>query len=124
AAQAVSRTTGGMVSFTLNKLWTFENRDVRTMHLQMLRFITIWAVAYVSSTLLIEVYRGILGDVRRVDFIAKLFAEGTLGLLSFFAQRYWAFRKVPKPNEMSTGESVRSGGSARSSPRPQGEHRD
>ena len=94
-SQSLSRPAGGLVSFGLNKIWTFGNKDVHTIHRQALRYAVIWGVGFLASSVLIEVYRHALPPPDRYDFLAKALAEGTLGLLSFLAQRYWAFRPIP-----------------------------
>jgi len=88
-ANLVSRPIGGIMSFTLNKLWTFKNRDLRRTHHQFLRFALIWFLAFSASEALIAVYHGKLG---LGPFPAKLGAEATIGLLSFLCQRFWIFR--------------------------------
>lgn len=95
-AQSISRPTGGLVSFTANKFWTFERRSAAQTGQQFVRYAIIWVCSFALSTLLMEVYRMLLPVDPRFDFVSKGCAEGTLGLLSFLAQRFWAFR-APRP---------------------------
>lgn len=92
AAQAVSRPAGGVTSFCLNKFWTFGNRDLRATGGQAARYALLWGGGLLGSTLLLELYRTLLPEHRVADFLAKLLAEGTLGLVSFLVQRFWVFR--------------------------------
>jgi putative flippase GtrA len=96
-AQAVSRPAGGLMSFSLNKIWTFDNREMRAAPRQFMRYALLWAGGFLVSSLLIELYRAVLPSAGRYDFIAKMLAETTLGLLSFLTQRYWVFRAEPDP---------------------------
>ena len=84
-----SRLLGGLVSFTLNKWWTFENRDISTAHHQFLRYALIWMAASTGSQSLAWFFSRVLG---MADFPMKLAAEATVGILSFLCQKFWAFR--------------------------------
>lgn len=92
AAQAVSRPSGGVTSFCLNKVWTFGNREVRAVGKQALRYAILWGCGLIGSTLLLELYHAVLPGDGRHAFAAKILAEGTLGLVSFLVQRFWVFR--------------------------------
>lgn len=88
-ANLISRPLGGLVSFTLNKFWTFENRGRAATRHQALRYLCIWIASFAGSEALVGVYFKFL-PLTAVP--AKLAAEGTVGILSFFSQKFWAFR--------------------------------
>lgn len=88
-ANPISRPLGGLVSFTLNKFWTFENRDLSTTHHQFLRYALIWMVSFTGSQCLVGFFSRVM-DLAAVP--TKLAAEGTVGIFSFLSQKLWAFR--------------------------------
>lgn len=89
AANLVSRPAGGLVSFGLNKWWTFGNRGRASTPIQFARFGTVWIVCFLLSETLVGVYHQWL---HAPAVVTKLLAEGTLGVFSFLAQRLWTFR--------------------------------
>jgi putative flippase GtrA len=88
-ANLVSRPVGGAVSFTLNKMWTFRSMDWETAHAQALKYLGLWLTCYVCSSVLIGFYHDVAG-LRPI--LSKIAGEATLGLFSFFVQKYWTFR--------------------------------
>jgi putative flippase GtrA len=88
-ANLVSRPLGGLVSFVLNKYWTFANQGRAPTHRQLFRYACIWLVCFAGSESLLGLYLSLF-ELR--PSLAKLAAECTLGVFSFLSQRYWTFR--------------------------------
>ncbi len=88
-AHLVSRPIGGLVSFTLNKYWTFGNRGRASTPRQALRYLTIWFACYAASRVLLGFYYSTL---QLAAVPAKLAAECTVGIFSFLSQKFWTFR--------------------------------
>lgn len=90
AANLISRPAGGLVSFVANRFWTFRRRPMeKPLQVQFGRYWIVWISAYGLSELLLFLWLLALpGD----HTIAKLLAEGCVGLLSFVAQRLWTYR--------------------------------
>jgi len=88
-ANLISRPLGGIVSFTLNKYWTFGNRRGAAIPVQFFRFSCVWTVCFAGSEALVGLYHE---GLRLGAVPAKLAAEATLALFSFLSQRYWTFR--------------------------------
>jgi putative flippase GtrA len=90
AANLVSRPCGGIVSFTLNKTWTFRTqRQQQPTHRQFARYGVIWISCFAFSEALLGIYHNLLGLEAG---LAKVAAESTLGIFSFLAQKFWTFR--------------------------------
>lgn len=89
-ANPISRFCGGLISFTLNKFWTFRRTSGQTKtSVQFLRYWTVWVTMMATS----EVALLILGSWLRIpDTIAKPMGDGLAGLISFIIQRHWTFR--------------------------------
>ncbi|MBU4460677.1 MAG: GtrA family protein [Verrucomicrobia bacterium] len=90
AANLISRPLGGLVSFTANRFWTFRHRPMeKSLPVQFGRYWIVWIAAYGLSELFLFLWLRVLpGD----QTIAKLLAEGCVGILSFLAQRLWTYR--------------------------------
>ena len=89
-ANLVSRPMGGLVSFTLNKFWTFrdQGKTART-RVQFVRYWTVWGINFALSELLIWFFHD------RLSFgpiPTKLCAEGSVALFSYLSMKYWTFR--------------------------------
>jgi putative flippase GtrA len=88
-ANPISRPLGGLVSFTLNKYWTFENRGRASAPHQFLRYALVWVVSFTASQLMVAFYSRWVG---LAAFPTKLAAEATVGIFSFLCQKFWTFR--------------------------------
>lgn len=90
AAQPVCRLCGGLVSFTLNKFWTFRHRKQQVrIHTQFVRYWVVWLITLTVSVVFIALfYKGMELDKQH----SKLLADSIAGLLSFFILRHWTFR--------------------------------
>lgn len=78
------------VSFTLQKLWTFKNRETRNIGSQMMKYFALGLFNLSLNTLIMYVL---------VDFIdiyymlAQVFAAGIVGIQSFFISKFFIFKK-------------------------------
>ena len=88
-ANLVTRPMGGIISFTLNKFWTFRNRGKSKTSVQFAKFWTVWLITYAMSSTMVGVYDALL---TLSDFWTKIAAEGSVGVLSYLMQRFWTFR--------------------------------
>ncbi|MCX7819207.1 MAG: GtrA family protein [Kiritimatiellae bacterium] len=90
AAHLVSRPVGGLVSFSVNRWWTFGGRRFAwTLAGQLWRYGLVWVGAYLTTELLIWIYLRWIPD-RPVT--VKVMAELTAGFIAFWVQRHWTYR--------------------------------
>jgi putative flippase GtrA len=88
-ANLISRPLGGLFSFTFNKLWTFEKRELAGTHRQFARYWIVWFTAYALSEGLVWLF---FDTLHFGKFTSKICAEGLVGIFNFFCLRHWAFR--------------------------------
>ena len=95
AAQSVSRPCGGVVSFILNRMWTFRGRGSAAAHVQALRFALVWIAMYGWSLVLVWLFDRLLRDAGvglfLARWLAKLGGDGIAALTGFTANRFWTF---------------------------------
>lgn len=111
ATNLISRPCGGLFSFTGNKLWTFERRQMEGTRREFVRFWIVWAVSYVLSELLVWQFHiqfvrhsafplalsdaiGHLTGLRldMIQVLPKICAEGIVCTGLFLSHRFWTFR--------------------------------
>ena len=102
-ASAANYIVGSIISFFLNKYFTFKNKQ--NSFSQVLRFIAniivCWIIAYGIAKPLVTlifmktwVFPWQLVDMPKyVDYIATLVGAGLFMLLNYFGQRFFAFKK-------------------------------
>ena len=88
-AAAVSRPCGGVVSFSFNKVWTFERRAVRGTGTQLFRYACVWLSAYAASTLLVWLFRD---HLNWTELPSKIVADSIVNSIAFLIVRHWAFQ--------------------------------
>ena len=88
-ANAVSRPIGGLVSFTLNKYWTFARSNHAELPKQGARYALIWCCSFTGSQALVGLFHAVVG---LGPLATKIAAESLIGILSFLAQKFWAFK--------------------------------
>lgn len=91
AAQSVCRPVGGLVSFLLNRFWTFRHRRGVPLRVQFGRFWIVWASAYVLALTAVGLYARLMPDH---PAIAKLCADATVSVVTFTLQRQWTFARA------------------------------
>lgn len=87
-ANLISRPAGGLVSFTGNKIWTFEQGHIAGTGSQFLRFGIVWTGAYAASQAMVWLLGHRLG---MAPFPAKIGAEAIACSGVFIAHRFWTF---------------------------------
>jgi putative flippase GtrA len=88
-ANLISRPCGGLFSFTMNKVWTFNRRELRGTSAQFIRFCLVWLAAYALSESLIWFFTR---QWHWGPLHAKIPAEIVTGVFSFLSLRFWTFR--------------------------------
>ena len=91
AAQSVCRPVGGLVSFVLNRAWTFRDRRGVPLRVQFGRFWIVWASAYVLALTAVGLYARLMPGR---PALAKLCADATVVVVSFTLQRQWTFARA------------------------------
>lgn len=87
-ANLISRPAGGLVSFTGNKVWTFQRNQLSGTASQFARFWILWIGAYAASEALVWVLN------RRLEWgplMTKAGAEAIVCSGVFLAHRFWTF---------------------------------
>lgn len=99
ASVALGFSVGTVMSFLLNKIFTFRAHDGKTW-LQALRFLLVGMVSVVISTVVAHViFMGcmvlpkIAGNTRRVESMAHLLTIGVMAIFNYFAIKHVAFAK-------------------------------
>lgn len=90
-ANIAGRVSGALLGFWLNGKITFTGDEHVVGRRQLLRFITVWLVMTLLSTVAIESIDDLLG--RKWAWLAKPAVEAVLGLLGFLASRHWVYRR-------------------------------
>ena len=87
-AQAGSRIVGGVVSFGVNKYWSFESRDHQRTLVEARRFLILFAVSYIVSLSLFSAltYTGVWA------YWAKLITDMACFFFNFLMMRFWVYR--------------------------------
>jgi putative flippase GtrA len=88
AAQATSRIVGGLVSFGINKYWSFESGQSDRTLIEARRFIVLFVMSYLLSLSLFSSmsFSG-LGP-----YWAKLITDASCFVFNFFMMRFWVYR--------------------------------
>ena len=91
AANVAGRISGALLGFWLNGKITFAGDEHEIGRTQLQRFLLMWVVMTVTSTVAIEAIDDLLG--RRNAWLAKPLVEIALGVIGFFGSRQWVYRK-------------------------------
>jgi len=90
AAQGTSRIIGGLVSFTVNKYWSFQSPDADRVLLEARRFVTLFAISYLVSLSLFSS----LTLFGLSPYWAKLVADTVCFFFNFVMMRAWVYRRT------------------------------
>lgn len=93
-AQAVARLVGAFVSFTTNKLWSFEAGGRQGLEGQLRRFGALYVVSFVLNLSLLALGLRWLG---LSPWVSKAIADTCGFFLNFAVMRWWVFREEPDP---------------------------
>jgi putative flippase GtrA len=89
-ANLASRPLGGVVGFTLNRIWTFRGQwQNGSIGVQIARFWTVWGVNFSISECLVWTLHDFIG---LGPILTKICAEGVVTTFGYLAMRYWTFR--------------------------------
>ncbi|QDW66489.1 GtrA family protein [Luteimonas granuli] len=89
-ANIVGRVCGALLGFWLNGKFTFTGEGHALGRRQLLRFVAMWLVMTLLSTVAIEAIDDLLG--RQWAWLAKPLVEAGLGVLGFVVSRHWIYR--------------------------------
>jgi putative flippase GtrA len=95
-AQASSRIVGGVVSFGVNKYWSFESRSHERMLAEARRFLVLFVISYIVSLSLFSAltYAGVW------PYWAKLMTDMSCFFFNFFMMRFWVYRAQASVTEV------------------------
>ena len=110
-SSAVNYIVGGILSYFLNKYWSFENKEKSKMI--VLKFVATvlvcYAVAYLGAKPLMELALKNTGMAEKwKEFIALIVGAGLYTVLNYFGQRFFAFavKKTVVQDELSATDAV------------------
>jgi putative flippase GtrA len=87
-AQATSRIVGGLVSFSINKYWSFQSyQHMRALH-EAWRFAMLFIASYGLS---LSLFSG-LTYLGTGPYWAKLITDTSCFLFNFLVMRFWVYR--------------------------------
>lgn len=93
---AVARSVGGVVSFALNRWWTFRHRGEAALPTLALRFGAVWIVMFVWAMILISTGHWVWFRVGVTDpwarWLGKVGGDGLAAFTGFLLNRHWTFR--------------------------------
>ena len=98
-AQGTSRIVGGVVSFAVNKYWSFESRRHERTLIEARRFLVLFVISYVVSLSLFSAltYGGVW------PYWAKLITDTSCFFFNFVMMRFWVYRpQEPAPLAVDT----------------------
>lgn len=90
-ANVVGRISGAMLGFWLNGRITFAGEQTRIGRIQFLRFLAMWLVMTLVSTMAIGAIDDYLG--LKWAWLAKPAVELVLGFIGFLISRHWIYRR-------------------------------
>jgi putative flippase GtrA len=100
AAQGTSRIFGGVVSFAINKYWSFQSRQHDQALIEAWRFLLLFIASYALSLSLFSIMTWCgLGP-----YLAKLTTDSTCFFFNFLVMRFWVYRPhdiAPTANDQS-----------------------
>jgi putative flippase GtrA len=94
SANVLSRGTAAAGGFLVNRYLTFSTRsdNLDRFSSSLLRFLGLWVVMTLLSTLLIMLLKHGWGDAVKLQLAGKLLVEALLAVISFLVSKYWVFR--------------------------------
>ena len=79
-----------IISFLLQKLWTFGDREVAGAHHQFMKYVAVAVVGIVTNTCLMYIFV----DVAGIWYIfAQIIAGGVIAVFNFLAYKFFVFKK-------------------------------
>ena len=98
-AQATSRIVGGVISFCVNKYWSFQSRQHARASVEAPRFLVLFVVSFLLS---LSLFSGLI-FIKVQPYWAKLLTDTTCFFLNFLVMRFWVYRpqsdgRRPRPD--------------------------
>jgi len=84
----LSRIVGGLVSFLLNKYWSFRSLEHRAILLEGIRFAILYVFSYMLSIVLVYLLVDRLGFP---VYVSKLGSDSTCFVVNFCAMRIYVY---------------------------------
>jgi putative flippase GtrA len=100
-AQATSRIAGAIVSFTINKYWSFQSIEHRQAVAEAWRFLLLFAVSYALSLTLFSA----LTFSGTSPYFSKLATDLICFLFNFMVMRMWVYR--PRQSNLAVKSAAR-----------------
>ncbi len=93
-ANVVSRVCAAGLGFVLNRYVTFQNRNATWSRLgfSLARFVFLWSVLTILSTVSIVSLEAVFGDATRNKIAYKIGVEVVSAIISFLAAKHWVHR--------------------------------
>jgi putative flippase GtrA len=85
-SKIISFVCGSLVAFIANKLWTFEQKDNKSV--EIVKFSLLYSISLLLNTSTNKIIFDYSGD-KAVSFI---FATSLSTLINFVGQKYWVFK--------------------------------
>ena len=87
-AQAISRIVGAIVSFGINKYWSFESPQHKRLPAEAWRFLLLFAASYALALSLFSA----LTFAGLSPYVAKLVSDTACFFFNFLIMRVWVYR--------------------------------
>ena len=100
AAQAISRIVGAIVSFGINKYWSFQSPQHKQLPAEAWRFLVLFAASYALALSLFSA----LTFAGLSPYVAKLISDTACFFFNFLIMRVWVYR----PRDPEAGEAGQS----------------
>lgn len=91
-AQAPARLTGGLVAFTLHRLWSFKDQEGQGLGTEAGRFFALYVFSFCVSIATVFVMVDFLSANR---YASKAFADVLCFIVNFFVMKYYVFADAP-----------------------------
>ena len=89
-AQMVSRVSGGVFSFVVNKVWSFGVPEIDRTVIEGRRFLLLYLASYLLALSLLYLFADLLG---LWTYVAKLFADFICFVFNFVIMRLYVYHK-------------------------------
>lgn len=100
-SSVINYVTGGILSYFLNKYWSFGNKEKDKMIVVkfIITVVLCYAVSYLGAKPLMEIALKNTGIANKwKEFIALIVGAGLYTVLNYFGQRFFAFAEKKKAN--------------------------
>lgn len=101
-AQAIARISGGLLSFMINRKWSFRRETPDRILWDGGRFLALYAVSYSLS---IGMFIFLTEQVGYAPLTAKIISDILCFLFNFFAMKHFVFR-TPKDKTLNPDENA------------------